>query len=111
MLNAVTIPDAQPMPKVVDVLNQFHGDSHLSTIDLKDAFWSVLLAVADRHKTAFATHDMLLQWMACPQGSRNGATVFARIIQQIFMGALRTISVYQDDIFLYAKNIQGLLAA
>jgi hypothetical protein len=81
------------------------GCSNISGIDLKDAFWTVSLHIADRHKTAFATHDMLLQWTVCPQGSKNGATVFARVVQSMFQGSPDTISVYQDDIFNHAKNI------
>ena len=84
MLNAVTVADAQPMPLCKDVLDEFAGCNHFSGMDLKDAFWTVPLHPDDRHKTAFATHDMLLQWCVCPQGSKNGATVFARIIQSIF---------------------------
>ena len=48
---------------------------------------------------------MLLQWTVCPQGSKNGATVFARVVQSMFQGAPDTISVYQDDIFNHRKNI------
>ena len=55
--------------------------------------------------TELLTHDMLLQWTVCPQGSKNGATVFARVVQSMFQGAPDTISVYQDDIFNHAKNI------
>ena len=82
--NAVTISDAHPILKVIDIVNEFAGSSHFSAFDVTDAFWSVCLAIQDRHKTAFATHDMLLQWRVMPQGSKNSATVFSRIIQQTF---------------------------
>ena len=59
LLNSVTVPDAQPMPRIEDILNSFVGNEFFSCFDVKDAFWTVLLAVADRHKTAFATHNML----------------------------------------------------
>ena len=62
MLNSVTIPDSHSMPLCRDILDEFVGCSYFSGIDLKDAFWTVPLHIADRHKTAFATHDMLLQW-------------------------------------------------
>ena len=111
LVNQVTVSDAHPMPKVIDVLNEFEGCSHFSAFDVTDAFWSVCLAIQDRHKTAFATHDMLLQWRVMPQGSKNGATVFSRIIQQTFQGCSSFISKYQDDIFNHTKTIRELLSA
>ena len=53
LLNAVTVSDAHPMPKVIDIFNEFAGSSHFTAFDVTDAFWSVCLAVQDRHKTAF----------------------------------------------------------
>jgi hypothetical protein len=105
MLNSVTVADSQPMPLCRDILDEFVGCLHFTSMDLKDAFWTVPVHPDDRHKTAFATHDMLLQWCVCPQGSKNGATVFARIIKSIFRGKPEEISVYQDDIFNHSKNI------
>jgi hypothetical protein len=93
------------MPLCKDVLDEFADCNHFSGMDLKDAFWTVPVHPDDRHKTAFATHDMLLQWCVCPQGSKNGATVFARIVQSIFRGKPAEISVYQDDIFTHSKGI------
>ena len=46
-----------------------------------------------------------------PQGSKNGATVFSRIIQQTFQGCSKFISKYQDDIFNHTNTIRELLAA
>ena len=81
MLNSVTVPDMQPMPRLIDVLDSFGRDSHFSAFDLQDGFWCILLHIDDRHKTAFATHNMLLEWTVNPQGSKNGAVVFARVIR------------------------------
>jgi hypothetical protein len=46
-----------------------------------------------------------------PQGCRNAATFFARIVQEDFRDAPRSIQKYQDDVFAHHKNILGLLQA
>ena len=110
LLNSVTVPDAQPMPRIEDILNSFVGNEFFSCFDVKDAFWTVLLAVADRHKTAFATHNMLYQWCRCPQGSRCGANVWSRIIQSCLKDRPHTVDPYQDDIFAHGRGISEMLS-
>jgi len=48
LLNAVTIPDAHPMPVCADVIAEFSGDSHFTSMDMKDAFWCLPVCAADR---------------------------------------------------------------
>ena len=66
--------------------------------------------MAERQSSEATHHDMLLQWCVCPQGSKNGATVFARIVQSIFGEKPEEISIYQDDIFTHSKNISKHLS-
>ena len=111
LLNSVTVPDMHPMPRVLDILDAFASDSHFSAFDLQDGFWCIMLHMADRHKTAFATHNMLLEWCVNPQGSKNGAVVFARVIQNIMRNRPKNLEVYQDDLFPHGKTILQLLDA
>ena len=94
LLNALTVPDRQPMPRISDVLDSFAGDQFFSCFDIKDAFWTVLLALSDRHKTAFATHNTLYQWCRMPQGSRAGANTWARIIQSCLEDRPSTVAPF-----------------
>ena len=95
----------------MDIIDACAGDKYFSAFDLQDGFWCILLHIADRHKTAFATHNMLLEWTVCPQGSKNGAVVFARIIQNVMRGAPATVSVFQDDIFNHTSKFVDLMDA
>jgi hypothetical protein len=96
---------------MLDIIDACAGDKYFSAFDLQDGFWCILLHIADRHKTAFATHNMLLEWTVCPQGSKNGAVVFARIIQNVMRGAPATVSVFQDDIFNHTSSFADLMDA
>ena len=112
LLNEATIPDQHPLPRTADCIEQFRGCSHFSCYDIKDAFWTVLVHIADRHKTAYATHNSLLQWMVLPQGCKNGAVAWARIIQETFRDAPEKSTTYfQDDLFAHTPTLPELLAA
>ena len=106
MLNEKTIADQHPMPNLKDVVESFSQATHYSCGDVADAFWIVALAKQDRHKTAFATHNKLLQWRCSVQGSKNAAVFFARMIATVFAKTPEDISVYQDDIFNHTIGIE-----
>jgi len=42
-LNAVTIKDFYPLPKLEDILDQLSGNSWFTTLDLKSGYWQVKL--------------------------------------------------------------------
>jgi RNase H-like domain found in reverse transcriptase/Integrase zinc binding domain/Reverse transcriptase (RNA-dependent DNA polymerase) len=109
MLNAVTRADNHPMPNSLDCLEGFQGHINFSAQDMADGFWNIGLHPDDRHKTAFATHNMLLEWRVCIQGAKNAAVYFARMIQDVFNEAPRNITVFQDDVFTHSKGIKELL--
>ena len=108
-VNAVTIPDNHPMPSMADSIEAFQGDTSYSAGDVLDAFWNIKLHPDDRCKTAFATHNMLLQWTVSVQGSKTAANFFARVIQSVFNEAPLSITVFQDDVFVHTKGIKALL--
>uniref|UniRef100_A0AAV2JF16 Reverse transcriptase RNase H-like domain-containing protein n=1 Tax=Knipowitschia caucasica TaxID=637954 RepID=A0AAV2JF16_KNICA len=54
-LNAVTIKDSHPLPRVDDSLDALAGSMWFSTLDFSNGYWQVEVAEEDREKTAFTT--------------------------------------------------------
>ena len=54
-LNAVTIKDRYPLPRMEDCLDSLGDAQFFSTLDCNWGFWQIPLAEDDRHKTAFTT--------------------------------------------------------
>jgi hypothetical protein len=106
LLNQITVDDQHPLPKLADILDRFYGHRHFASHDVQDAFWAVPLAEEHRHKTAFETLNHLLEWCVIPQGCKNGAVMFARVVARYFGNLSKNISHYQDDLFVRGKNIK-----
>ena len=53
-LNAVTIKDRFPIPIVEDMLDELHGTSYFTKLDLKDGYHQVRVQPSRIHKTTFS---------------------------------------------------------
>jgi exodeoxyribonuclease III len=107
MLNARTVPDRFPLPRIDDLLESVpRSCGRYSISGIADAFFKCELAKGDRHKTAFRTHDRHLQFAVLPQGFINSLSVFCRLIAKTFSGMPRDkFSAYIDDVLNHSDDI------
>ncbi|CAF4962979.1 unnamed protein product, partial [Rotaria socialis] len=52
-LNAVTVRDVYPIPRIDDTLDQLQHAKYFSSMDLRSGFWQIELDPTSRDKTAF----------------------------------------------------------
>ena len=110
-LNAVTIPDTFPLPRLDETFEALAGNSIFSTLDLKSGYWQVPLATEDRDITTFGTHQGLYRWTRAPFGLRNMPSIFQRMMTRTLQG-LTWISclIYIDDIIIFGRNFDEHLS-
>ena len=106
-LNAKTVKDAYPLPRIQESFDALQGASWFSTLDLASGFNQVAVEEEDKAKTAFITPFGLFEYNRMPFGLCNAPASFARLMQaclneQIF----QILLVYLDDILIYSQTFE-----
>ena len=106
-LNAITIDDKMPMPRIQEVLDRLSDSKYFTTLDIAWGFWHIEMEIDSIEKTAFVTNEGHYEWMVMPFGLKNSPATFQRTIQKI-LGALlyRGTINYLDDIIIYTKTFE-----
>jgi hypothetical protein len=102
-LNAQSINDAYPLPRVSDILDRLQGSVWFSTIDMKAGFWQISMAPESIAKTAFITPDGLYEFVKAPFGLKNLPAEFSRRMRQA-LGDLPYVEIYLDDVTVHSKG-------
>ncbi|CAF1400609.1 unnamed protein product, partial [Adineta ricciae] len=104
-LNAITIKDAFPLPRIDEIFDQLTDAKYYTKFDFKSGYFQVPLSKEDRPKTAFSTRDNHYQFTVLPQGITNGPATFQRIINHI-LGPTRWkyALAYIDDVIIYSTT-------
>lgn len=99
-LNAITIPDRYPIPRVQDFTYFLTGKTVFSKIDIKKAYHNVLINPDDICKTAITTPFGLYEFERLTFGLRNAAQTFQRFMTNTVLVGLDFLYCYADDILI-----------
>ena len=109
-LNAVTIKDAYPIPRIDESLSKLGDAKFFTTLDLGSAFWQVPLRKQDREKTGFACELGLFQWNRMPFGLCNATATFQRLMAQALTSVTKKygnlIMCYVDDVVIATPTLE-----
>ena len=106
-LNANTIPDNYPLPKIDDILADCGQGKIWSTIDMTDSFFQTRIHPDDIYKTAVTTPLGAYEWCVMLMGLRNSPPIHQRRIMTVLRKHIGKIChVYMDDIIIWSQSLE-----
>ncbi len=107
-LNANTVVDRHPLPRVDDILTDAACGKYWSKLDMTDAFFHTRLDEASIPLTAVNTPFGLYEWTVMLQGLKNSLPVHQRRVNAAlrkFLGEF--CHIYLDDIIIWSETLEG----
>ena len=106
-LNAVTIKNKYPLPRIDILFDQLSKAKVFSKIDLRSGYHQIKIRPQDTPKTAFSTRYGLYEYLVMSFGLTNAHAYFMYLMNSVFMPELdKFVVVFIDDILVYSENEQ-----
>jgi len=102
-VNAVTVPDPFPLPRVEDLLDRVGQARYLTKLDMTRGYWQVPLDEESVPISAIVTPFGHYQWRYMPFGLRNAPATFSRIVAKLLRGLDDFSGAYLDDIINFSQ--------
>lgn len=110
-MNAITVSDGYPMPRIDELLHDAKITPFMTTIDLRSGYHQVSVKKEHRDKTCFVTPYGTYRYLRMPFGLRNAPATFQRLMDR-FKSGLSGVSIfaYLDDIIVLSETFEKHLS-
>jgi len=106
-LNAVTLKNKYPLPRIDDLLDQLRNAKFFSKIDLRSRYHQMKIRTKDIPKIAFVTRYGQYEFTVVSFGLTNALTYFINMMNKVFMEELdKFVVVFIDDILVYSSIVE-----
>ncbi|WVZ53380.1 hypothetical protein U9M48_004331 [Paspalum notatum var. saurae] len=104
-LNAVTVKNKYPLPRIEDLFDQLKGACVFSKIDLRSGYHQLRIRPSDIPKTAFISRYGLYEYTVMSFGLTNAPAFFMYMMNSVFIEYLdKFVVIFIDDILIYSKT-------
>ena len=108
-LNAVTVQDAYPLPRIDDLLHEIGTSTWFTRLDLEAGYHQIWINPKDRAKTAFRIAKAVdgnchFEWQVMPFGLKNAPATFQRYMTVVLAPCAAFTIVYMDDVLIHSSS-------
>jgi hypothetical protein len=106
-LNAVTIKNKYPLPRIDVLFDQLAGAQVFYKIDLCSGYHQIKIRAKDIPKTTFTTRYGLFEYLVMSVGLTNAPANFMCLMNFVFMPELdKFLVVFIEDILIYSRSME-----
>jgi hypothetical protein len=106
-LNAITIKNKYPLPRIDILFDQLAGAQVFSKIDLHSGYHQIKIRTKDIPKTAFSMRHGMYEYLVMSFRLTNALAYFMYLMNSVFMPELdKFVVVFIDDILVYSKSME-----
>ena len=110
-LNAITVSDKYPMPRIEDLIHQAKNTKFMTTLDMRAGYHQVKVRECDKDKTAFTTPFGIFRYIGMSFGLKNAPATFQRLIDSFRTGLPHIlILAYLDDLIILSETFEKHLS-
>jgi hypothetical protein len=104
-LNAVTVKNKYPLPRINLLFDQLAGAKVFSMVDLRSGYHQIKIRPEDVPKTAFSIRYGLYEYLVMSFRLTNAPAHFMYLMNSVFMPELdKFVVVFIDNILIYSKS-------
>ena len=106
-LNAITAKTKYPVPVIEELLDELHGVSWFSCLDLTAGYHQIRLKNGEEPKTAFQTHTGQYEFRVKAFGLTGAPATFLKAMN-ITLGPLlrKCVLIFFDDILIFSQTLE-----
>jgi hypothetical protein len=106
-LNAITIKNKYPLPRIDILFDQLGGAQVFSKIDVRSSYHQIKIHAEDIPKMAFTMRYDLYEYLVMSFRLMNALAHFMHLMNSVFMPELdQFVMVFIDDILVYSKSME-----
>ena len=102
-LNEALIREYYRLPTVNDILPDLYDAKLFSKLDVKDAFWHVILDEESSKLTTMSTPFGRFKWKRMPFGLKTSSEIFQNRLESK-IGNIKGVKIMNDDIIVFGKG-------